>query len=175
MSDDYDDGPSQAPVIPTARLKLDEIKGETQIRWLWPDKVPVGHVTIVAGEASSGKSLLAAEIAARVSSGAGWPRNGTESVPNRDNASIKPGTEKPGSVLIAHANQHENLVLKGRLLAAGADPSRVSATPPPRRRRCSRQRGLRAPWCPSRLSALPSLTRTSSRPYTMPLPQSAGG
>ncbi|HET6882021.1 MAG TPA: AAA family ATPase [Pirellulales bacterium] len=138
MSHDYDDDdPSQAPVIPSACLKLDEIKGETQTKWLWPGKVPVGHVTIVAGEASSGKSLLAAEIAARVSSGAGWPRNGTQCVPHRaendtesvpygDDAGEQSGTERPGAVLIAHANQHENRVLKGRLLAAGADPSRVS-------------------------------------------------
>ncbi|MGH7140651.1 MAG: AAA family ATPase [Pirellulales bacterium] len=110
--DRHDDDDSQQPVIPCGFLKLDEMIGETQTRWLWPDKVPLGYVTIVAGEASSGKSLLAAEIAARVSSGAGWS----------DAAGEKPS----GSVLIAHANQHENLVLKGRLLAAGADPSRVA-------------------------------------------------
>ena len=59
-----DDGYSQEPVIPCGFLKLDEIAGETQTKWLWADKVPLGQVTIVAGEASSGKSLLAAEIAA---------------------------------------------------------------------------------------------------------------
>jgi putative DNA primase/helicase len=127
MSHDYDDDDPAPEQLPSGFLKLDEIKGETQTKWLWPGKVPLGHVTIVAGEASSGKSLLAAEIAARVSSGAGWPRNGMQSVPHRDNAGETPGAETTtGSVLIAHANLHENLVLKGRLLAAGAEASRVA-------------------------------------------------
>ncbi|HVA49301.1 MAG TPA: AAA family ATPase [Pirellulales bacterium] len=93
-------------------LRLDEIDG-TDIHLLWPDRLPVGHVTVVAGEAGSGKSLLAAGLAARVSSGAAWP----EAVA---------GDTRPGPVLIAQSDRRLNPVVKGRLLAAGADSRRVA-------------------------------------------------
>jgi hypothetical protein len=117
MPNDSAAGRSKEPAIPSGFLKLNEIKGDTETKWLWPGKIPIGHVTIVAGEAASGKSLLAAKIAAHASSGIGWGDAGE---------TLSSGPLQTGSVLIAHANQHENLVLKRRLLAAGADASRVN-------------------------------------------------
>ncbi|HVA45590.1 MAG TPA: AAA family ATPase [Pirellulales bacterium] len=97
---------------PCELLRLDEIDG-ADTHWLWPDRLPVGHVTVVAGEAGSGKSLLAADLAARVSSGTAWP----EAVA---------GDTLPGPVLIAQSDRHLNPVVKRRLLAAGADPRRLA-------------------------------------------------
>ncbi|HEX7377425.1 MAG TPA: AAA family ATPase, partial [Pirellulales bacterium] len=109
---DDDDDADAAPLIPIGYRTLDEIEGETRTTWLWPEKIPLGHVTVLAGEAGSGKSLLAAEIAAHASSGAGWGDGAAPAI--------------AGPVLFAHANQHENLTLKRRLLAAGAVAARVN-------------------------------------------------
>jgi len=95
--------------VPCEILRLDQIDG-AETRWLWPDRFPVGHVTVLAGEAGSGKSLLAAEIAARVSRGEAWPE--------------APDPRPAGSVVIAHSARHLNAVVKRRLLAAGAGPQR---------------------------------------------------
>ena len=34
--------------------------------WLWPDRIPLDHVTVVSGASMSGKSMFAAELAAHV-------------------------------------------------------------------------------------------------------------
>ncbi|HEV3005422.1 MAG TPA: AAA family ATPase [Pirellulales bacterium] len=97
-------------------MRLEQIDG-AEISWLWPDRIPLGHVTIVAGASMSGKSMWATELAAHVSSGAAWP------------GAAGPGaTGGPphGAVLIAQANRHENSVLKRRLLVAGADERRLA-------------------------------------------------
>ncbi len=93
-----------------AVVQLAELDG-TETAWLWPERLPVGHLTVVAGEAASGKSLLAAEIAARVSRGDEW--------------CDAPASGRAGSVVIAQAKAQLNGVLTRRLLAAGADPREV--------------------------------------------------
>ncbi len=44
-----------------------------QVSWLWPGRVPLRRLTLVAGEPGSAASLVAIDLAARVSHGAGWP------------------------------------------------------------------------------------------------------
>ncbi|HQU46675.1 MAG TPA: AAA family ATPase [Pirellulales bacterium] len=102
---------TSAAASPCEILRLDEIDG-AETRWLWPERFPVGHVTVVAGEAGSGKSLLSAEIAARVSSGEAWPD--------------APDKRPAGSVVIVQSDRHLNAIVKRRLLAAGADPRRLA-------------------------------------------------
>jgi hypothetical protein len=46
---------------------------EKPIEWLWPGYIPVGKLTLIEGESASGKSFVAADIAARVSRGQPWP------------------------------------------------------------------------------------------------------
>ena len=43
------------------------------VRWLWPGRIPIGKVTLLVGDPGNGKSLVALDIAARVSRGAAWP------------------------------------------------------------------------------------------------------
>src|SRR5487761_1268033 len=43
------------------------------VEWLWPGVIPVGHVTLVAGEPTSGKSFWMTDLAARVSFARPWP------------------------------------------------------------------------------------------------------
>src|SRR5712692_4785507 len=47
---------------------------ETQyINWLWPGRIPLGKITILDGDPGMGKSLLAIDLAARVSTGQPMP------------------------------------------------------------------------------------------------------
>ncbi len=41
--------------------------------WLWPGRIPIGHVTLLAGEPGVGKSLVGLDLAARLSRGPSWP------------------------------------------------------------------------------------------------------
>lgn len=116
--------------LPVSQQKLNDIAGspsapdlkagtpghllsevETQhINWLWHRRIPLGKITIVDGDPGMGKSLLAINIAARVSTGQPMP-DGT------------PG--KQGAVILIAPEDGAGDTLKPRLEAAGGDPSQV--------------------------------------------------
>jgi hypothetical protein len=58
--------------IPVGPIALDRV-ASSPIRWLWPGRVPLGGLTLLAGDPGVGKSLLTLDLAARVSRGAPWP------------------------------------------------------------------------------------------------------
>ena len=41
--------------------------------WLWPGRIPLGKLTLLAGDPGLGKSFVTLDMAARVSRGEGWP------------------------------------------------------------------------------------------------------
>jgi hypothetical protein len=43
------------------------------VEWLWPGRIAIGKVTLLVGDPGLGKSLVALDIAARVSRAAPWP------------------------------------------------------------------------------------------------------
>ena len=43
------------------------------IEWLWPKRIALGTVSIVAGDGGLGKSTILCGIAARITTGADWP------------------------------------------------------------------------------------------------------
>jgi putative DNA primase/helicase len=45
----------------------------SDVEWLWPGRVAIGKVTLIAGDPGLGKSLLTRDRAARVSRGWAWP------------------------------------------------------------------------------------------------------
>ena len=55
---------------------LSEIKTQ-QITWLWKSRIPQGKITLLEGDPGMGKSLLAIDIAARVSTGRPMPGDST--------------------------------------------------------------------------------------------------
>jgi len=76
------------------------------VNWLWPDRIPLGKLTILAGAPDLGKSTVLCNIAARVSSGTDWP----------DSARAR-----RRAVLIATAEDDFDDTVVPRLMAAGAD------------------------------------------------------
>ena len=71
--------PFDAPANSLARaqrvagaVRFSELLPEN-IRWLWPGRIPLGYVTLLVSDPGAGKSLVALDIAARVSTGAPWP------------------------------------------------------------------------------------------------------
>jgi AAA domain len=84
-----------------------------RVTWLWLDRLPAGKLVILDGDPATGKSTLALDLAARVSTGSPWP----------DRA---PGGA-PADVLILSAEDGLADTIAPRLITAGADLDRVHA------------------------------------------------
>jgi putative DNA primase/helicase len=81
------------------------------ISWLWPGWLPAGKLSILAGQPGCGKTTIAISLTAAISKGGEWP-DGTKCA-------------KPGNVLIWTGEDGLADTLVPRLLAAGADCTRV--------------------------------------------------
>jgi len=92
--------------------RMSTVKPE-RVRWLWPGHLPRGKVVDLSGDPGVGKSTLALDIAARVSTGRAMP----------DGA----GGGRPRGVLILSAEDGLADTIRPRLEAAGADLDRVIA------------------------------------------------
>jgi hypothetical protein len=82
-----------------------------KIEWLWPGRIAVGKLTLIAGEPGLGKSQVAIAIASAVTTGGKWP----------DCDSRAP----IGSVVILSAEDGLADTVRPRFDAAGGDVSRV--------------------------------------------------
>lgn len=76
------------------------------ISWLWPHRIAIGKLTLLAGQPGLGKSQIMAAIAAATSTGAIWPCN--------------EGVAPLGSVIVLSAEDDAADTQIPRLLAAGA-------------------------------------------------------
>jgi len=97
---------SASPVLRT----LSEI-APRRVGWLWRDRIPRGKLTVIAGDPDVGKSILSIFIAARVTTGSGWPD--TED------------TTRPKSVILLTAEDGLADTVRLRADAAGADASKI--------------------------------------------------
>jgi hypothetical protein len=91
-------------------MAADGIKAEA-MEWLWPDFIPLGPMTLLGGAPGMGKSQAAISIAATLSTGGMWP-SGDQCA--------------RGSALVLEAEDDLARTVAPRLMAAGADMSRVS-------------------------------------------------
>lgn len=89
--------------------KASEIKPRV-LQWLWPNHIQLGAVNLIAGPEGKGKSLIAVDIAARTTTGTTWPDG---------------SAAERGRVLYCSAEENIEAVVVPRLLAAGADTTRV--------------------------------------------------
>jgi putative DNA primase/helicase len=82
------------------------------IRWLWPDRIAIGKLSLLAGEPGLGKSQLTCVFTAAVTTGGMWPGDGGNTAPL-------------GSAIILSAEDDAADTIRPRLDAAGADAGRV--------------------------------------------------
>lgn len=95
----------RAELTPAASIK------PVAIRWLWPGWIARGKLTVLAGAGGSGKTTLAIGLIGTLTSGGRWPDGGICLEPS--NALIWSSEDDPADTLVP------------RLMAAGADLSRV--------------------------------------------------
>jgi hypothetical protein len=67
-----DQPPQPAPVRKAIVRNLAKVEPEV-VRWLWPGRIPLGKLTLLAGDPGVGKSFVTLDIAACVSTGRHWP------------------------------------------------------------------------------------------------------
>ena len=99
--------PKTKPALITMRSADVE---EEELVWLWFNRFLTGHINILAGDPGLGKSLLAVDAAARVSTGRSWP----------DGSPCQ-----RGKVIYCTTEDAFSSVVKPRLSAAHADHSQV--------------------------------------------------
>jgi hypothetical protein len=91
-------------------VSLDTIE-PSLVKWLWRPHIPLGHITNFEGDPERGKSLVATHLAAVVSTGGSMP-DGSRLGKARD-------------VIIVSAEDDLSDTIVPRLIAAGADRSRI--------------------------------------------------
>lgn len=96
-----------------AVIRLSDVRSES-IRWLWPNRIPLGKLSALAGHPGLGKSFVTLDLAARVSTGAPLPGCAEERNP-------------PAGVVLLSAEDDLSDTIRPRLEAAGADLSRIVA------------------------------------------------
>jgi putative DNA primase/helicase len=95
---------------PTAAMtRLSELK-TWSLDWLWPGRIARARLTLIGGPAGSGKSALAMQLAAAVTTGGAWP--------------CREGTAPQGSVILVCPHGDPDMIA-ARLKAAGANLANV--------------------------------------------------
>lgn len=80
------------------------------IEWLWPDRIPLGKITTIAGDPKLGKSQITCALTAALSTGGSFPDN----------------TRAPlGSVILVTCEDDPEDTIGPRLDAAGADSKKI--------------------------------------------------
>lgn len=83
-----------------------------RLDWLWTDRIPLGKLTLLAGDPGLGKSFVTCDLSARVSRGAVWPDDATKHQP-------------VGSVVMFNCEDGLADTIRPRLDIAGADVSKI--------------------------------------------------
>ena len=52
-------------------VKLADVQPE-EVTWFWPGRIPMGKLTVIAGDPGLGKSFLTIDFASRCSTGTKW-------------------------------------------------------------------------------------------------------
>ena len=92
-------------------VSLSKIEPE-EIEWLWPNRIPLGMLTLLTGDPGVGKSFLTLYMASRITSACNWP-DGTMSA--------------YGSVIIISCEDSLEHVIRPRLGALNANLSKIMA------------------------------------------------
>ena len=82
-----------------------------EITWLWQDRIPFGKITILVGDSGLGKTSIALDIAARLTTGRSMPLSDAESI--------------TGNVLFQSQEDDLADTLLPRCINAGADANKI--------------------------------------------------
>jgi putative DNA primase/helicase len=102
--------PQSGSGVALRSLRLSDVEPE-EVRWLWYPYVPIGKVTLVAGDPGLGKSYCLHDLAARVSAGGETPD--------------RLGTMSKRSVVILSAEDGIADTIRPRIDGQGGDPSMI--------------------------------------------------
>jgi hypothetical protein len=83
-----------------------------RIEWLWPDRLAIGKLSLLAGEPGMGKSMMTADMIARITTGEPWPDGGA--------------ARAPGSAMLLTTEDEIEDTIKPRLIAAGGDANQLA-------------------------------------------------
>ena len=75
----------------------------TEVEWLWPNRIPIAKLTVLAGDPSVGKSFFFCDLAARVSTGTDFP-DGSECA--KGTALLVSCEDDPGDTLRPRLERH---------------------------------------------------------------------
>src|SRR6266536_3097369 len=106
--------PQKPPAPQPSAHFLSQMPGQP-LTWLWPDRIPQGHLTLLDAAPGSGLSLVALTLAACISSGSPLP-DGTPT--------------QQGYVLLLAPYDSPTDTLKPRLQAAGGDLDHIELVHP---------------------------------------------
>jgi RecA-family ATPase len=81
------------------------------VDWLWTVRVPLGMITMFAGDPKLGKSYVSLAMAAALSRGLPLP--------------LSDRPDQPGSTILMSAEDDPTRTIARRLIAAGADLTKV--------------------------------------------------
>ncbi|MEI7768152.1 MAG: AAA family ATPase, partial [Phycisphaerae bacterium] len=117
-----------APVVDVAALATTPAPGQIMpqlismadveampVKWLWPERIAYGCITLLVGQPGCGKSFVTCNLAARISTGTAWP----------DGAAAA----EVGDVLLIAAEDDAGMTIKPRLEAHNADCRRITIMP----------------------------------------------
>jgi putative DNA primase/helicase len=117
LADVEDARQTRTAAVTAETVRLSEVVSR-EVEWLWPGRVALGKLTLLAGDPGLGKSYLTLDMASRVSRGAPWP--------NEESAATPDGRQ-PGSVILLSAEDDLTDTIRPRLDARGADCSKIVA------------------------------------------------
>ena len=103
-------GEAGAPVL----ICLADVKA-VPVNWLWPNRIPLGRITLLVGRPGEGKSFLATDLAARITTGTPWPDGSACPIGSVIIISVE---DDPGDTIRPRLDAHLADVLKVHLLSA---------------------------------------------------------
>jgi putative DNA primase/helicase len=107
------DSAARQAVVGLQRDGLADVE-EKEVRWLWPNRIPLGHLTLIAGEPGLGKSFVTLDIVAKTTVTGGMWGDGVQKT-------------VCGEALIFSAEDSASDTIKPRLVKLGADVNLVAA------------------------------------------------
>jgi hypothetical protein len=98
-----------------------------EVTWLWNRRIPLGNLTLLEGDLDKGKSVITMDLAARVTRVREFPG---EQLDNHENLEQLDKVDNlAAGVVVLNAEDGIADTIKPRLIAAGADNTRVRAVP----------------------------------------------